>query len=104
MKTRSLSLALAFCFSGAPALDAADITIDQLVDSVSGILGGSWSVAGNAAPGILNPQGAAPTGITGGGQLTPHQGPITPLLLATSSMGVADYSMTAPMACSILQL
>ncbi|WP_104639050.1 outer membrane beta-barrel protein [Helicobacter bizzozeronii] len=67
MKTRSLSLALAFCFSGAPALDAADITIDQLVDSVSGILGGSWSVAGNAAPNILNPQGAAPTGITGGG-------------------------------------
>ncbi|WP_210630077.1 outer membrane protein [Helicobacter bizzozeronii] len=67
MKTRTLSLALAFCFSGAPALDAADISIDQLVDSVSGILGGSWSVAGNAAPDILNPQGATPTGITGGG-------------------------------------
>ncbi|WP_120948496.1 outer membrane beta-barrel protein [Helicobacter mehlei] len=67
MKTRSLSLALAFCFSGAPALDAADITIDQLVDSVSGILGGSWSVAGNANPSILGPSGSAPTGVAGGG-------------------------------------
>ncbi|WP_104707468.1 outer membrane protein [Helicobacter ailurogastricus] len=81
LRKTSFSLALVSCLS--PGLDAADITVENLVNSVSGLLGGnyqlssgsyngpdglqSWNTSGNLAP-IYNPTGAsgnAGTALTG---------------------------------------
>ncbi|WP_104758792.1 hypothetical protein [Helicobacter bizzozeronii] len=73
-KPKSLSLALALAFGGLPSLDALDVggfatdssstgttmTVNQLVDSISGMLGGGYSIAGDVAPGIMGTSGSAP--------------------------------------------
>ncbi|GMT38121.1 hypothetical protein NHP20013_01790 [Helicobacter bizzozeronii] len=54
MKKRSLSLALLAAFNFTPALEAAEdsISVTDMVNSISGILGGTYTVSGTGTPSI----------------------------------------------------
>ncbi|CRF45599.1 hypothetical protein [Helicobacter heilmannii] len=77
---RTISLALASCFGFVPALDADAMNVDNLVDSISGLLGGNYSAGAsagspstfgsNSATGIwVNDDGTATQFGTGAGQV-----------------------------------
>ncbi|BEG57067.1 hypothetical protein NHP21005_07550 [Helicobacter sp. NHP21005] len=77
---RTISLALASCFGFVPALDADAMNVDNLVDSISGLLGGNYSAGASAgspstfgsnpATGIwVNDDGTATRFGTGAGQV-----------------------------------
>ncbi|WP_162983267.1 hypothetical protein [Helicobacter mehlei] len=55
MKKRSFSLALLAAFNFTPALEAADdsVSVSNMVDSITGILGGTYTVSGTGTPSIV---------------------------------------------------